>query len=247
MVDWNVIAGNSLSYMTTMAPGSADLVFADPPFNVGLEYDVYKDTKTFGEYWQWSKEWVKLVANVVSPSGTFWVMMPDEFAAEMKVIAYTEGFTLRNWCIWYYTFGPHLKSKFGRNKQHLLYFVKDVEDFTFNERAVRIESERQRIGDKRASPDGRVPGDVWEFPRIAGTFKRRTDHPCQMPEEILTRIVLACSNLGDTVFDPFAGSGVTILAAAKHGRKAIGVELSQAYAKSARERIALAMSGVEAI
>jgi len=174
----------------------------------------------------------------LTDNGSFCIAISDEYAAEIKQLGTNYDLTLRNWIIWHYTFGPHQEKKFGRDKTHLLYFTKHKSNFTFNADAIRVPSLRQtKYQDKRANPKGRVPGDVWEFPRICGTFKKRTGHPAQMPEEITDRIVLACSNPGDLVLDPFAGSGSSIVSAVKHGRRAIGIELSENYAEAARKRV----------
>ena len=159
----------------------------------------------------------------------------------MKLILQNDcGLHCRNWIIWYYTFGVHCKHKFTRSHAHLFYFVKDPQAFTFNADAIRVKSDRQlKYNDKRANPKGKLPHDVWTFSRVCGTFKERVGwHPCQMPVGLLERIIAACSNPGDVVLDPFAGSGTTLVAAARLGRRWSGVELSQQYAARATERIA---------
>lgn len=228
--------GDCLDWLPTI-DGVADLVFADPPFNIGYTYDTYRDNRKSSDYLEWCRRWIEGLHAALTPTGTLWIAIGDEYAAELCLIAKRAGFTLRNWCIWHYTFGVHLRAKFGRSKTHMLYFVKDSKHFTWNPDAVRIESARQRTGDKRADPRGRVPPDVWTASRICGTFKERTGHPCQMPEAILRRIVRACSNPGDTVADPFAGSGTTLAAALKENRNAVGCELSPEYADAIRIRL----------
>jgi site-specific DNA-methyltransferase (adenine-specific) len=167
--------------------------------------------------------------------------------------------------IWYYTFGVNCTRKFSRSHAHLFYFVKHKAQFTFNAQdpSIRVPSARQLVyGDKRANPRGRLPDDTWVlrpqdipesfgadedtwyFPRINGTFKERAGwHGCQMPEQLLGRIVRACSNPGDVVLDPFAGSGTTLAVARKLDRLAIGFELSPEYAARASERLASVASG----
>ena len=126
--------------------------------------------------------------------------------------------------------------------------VKDPDEFTFNAEAIRVPSARQLVyGDRRANPTGRLPDDTWilrpqdlpdgftaeedtwYFPRVCGTFKERAGwHGCQMPEQLLGRIIRACSNPGELVLDPFAGSGTTLAVAKKLGRRYLGFELSPA-------------------
>jgi SAM-dependent methyltransferase len=147
---------------------------------------------------------------------------------------------MRNWIIWHYTFGQQTKSKFARAHTHIFYFVNDKKNFTFNEYAVRVPSDRQLIyNDRRANPVGKMPDDVWEeFPRVCGTFKERKEwHPCQMPENLLKRIIAVSSNVGDCVLDPFSGSGTTLAAAKQLSRNYVGVEISKKYVQNAKKRL----------
>lgn len=250
--------------MSKLPDGSVDLVFADPPFNIGFKYDVYDDRRTADEYLEWSRGWMEQVARVLKSDGSFWLAIGDDFAAELKVLATRDlGMHCRNWVVWYYTFGMHCKAKFTRSHTHLFYFVKDREKFTFNDMSVRVPSARMLVyGDRRANPKGRVPDDTWvlrpqdipesfqaeedtwHFPRVAGTFKERAGfHGCQMPEQLLGRIIKVSSNEGETVLDPFAGSGSTLVVAKKLGRRHLGFEMSKEYAAAAQERINEVKSG----
>lgn len=251
--------GDCITQMKKLPEGCIDLAFADPPFNIGYKYDVYDDRKSVDEYLEWSEQWMREVSRVLKPTGAFWLAIGDEFAAELKVLATrTLGLHCRNWVVWYYTFGVHCKSKFTRSHAHIFYFTKDAKQFTFNDEQIRVPSARMLVyGDKRANPKGRVPDDTWilrpqdapdsfgseedtwYFPRVAGTFKERAGfHGCQMPEQLLGRIIKCCSNEGEIVMDPFAGSGSTLVTAKKLGRTPLGFELSKDYAKQVRERLA---------
>jgi len=253
-----------LEGVNLLEAGSVDLAFADPPFNIGYDYDVYKDRKAANEYLDWSRKWMAGVVRAMKPTGTFWLAIGDEYAAELKLIATSElNLTCRNWVVWYYTFGVHCKAKFTRSHAHLFYFVKDAKDFTFNDAAVRVPSARQLVyADRRADPKGRLPDDTWilrpqdlpdgfkadedtwYFPRVCGTFRERAGwHGCQMPEQLLGRIIRGCSNQGDLVLDPFAGSGTTLAVAKKLGRRWIGFELSKEYAKQIEQRLKQAKVG----
>ncbi|MEW4563677.1 site-specific DNA-methyltransferase [Bremerella sp. JC770] len=256
--------GDCIAQMKKLPEGCIDLAFADPPFNIGYKYDVYDDRKSVDEYLDWSEQWMREVARVLKPTGAFWLAIGDEFAAELKVLATrTLGLHCRNWVVWYYTFGVHCKSKFTRSHAHIFYFTKDAKQFTFNDEQIRVPSARMLVyGDKRANPKGRVPDDTWilrpqdapesfsseedtwYFPRVAGTFKERAGfHGCQMPEQLLGRIIRCCSNEGEIVMDPFAGSGSTLVTAKKLGRTPLGFELSKDYAKQVRERLASVNEG----
>lgn len=247
-----------LKGMKKLVPASVDLAFADPPFNIGYKYDEYHDKKEGEAYLDWSRKWMGAVANCLKPTGTFWLAIGDEYAAELKVIATRElGFTMRSWVIWYYTFGVHCTKKFARSHVHLFHFVKDAKRFTFNDGEVRVPSARQLVyADLRANPKGRLPddtwilrpqdvpdgfasaGDTWYVPRVCGTFKERKGwHGCQMPEQVLGRIIRVSSNPGELVMDPFAGSGTTLAVAKKLGRRWVGFEMSKEYAKQGRDRL----------
>lgn len=263
-----LIHGDCLRELKRLRTRSVHLVFADPPYNIGYQYDEYSDNRSADEYVGWSREWMAEVARVLRNDGAFWLAIGDEYAAELKVTATRElGLTCRNWVIWYYTFGVHCKNKFTRSHAHLLYFVADPTKFTFNDKAIRVPSARQLVyGDKRANPAGRLPddtwvirptpedgwilrpqdlpegftgeSDTWYFPRVCGTFKERGGfHGCQMPEQLLGRVLLACSNVGDLVLDPFAGTGTTLAVAKKLDRRYVGIELSREYTANARRRL----------
>ncbi|MEK6676971.1 MAG: site-specific DNA-methyltransferase [Planctomycetota bacterium] len=253
-----VLAGDCVSQMAKMDAGSVDLCFADPPFNIGYAYDQYDDRRSVEDYLGWSKKWIGEVIRVLKPNGAFWLAIGDEYAAELKVLATRElGLTCRSWVVWYYTFGVHCNAKFTRSHAHLFHFVRDPKSFTFNDMAIRVPSARQLVyADKRANPKGRVPddtwilrpqdvpegfsadSDTWYFPRVCGTFKERAGfHGCQMPEQLLGRIIRACSNEGDLVLDPFAGSGTTLAVGKKLGRQYIGFDVSEEYVEQVTRRL----------
>ena len=250
--------GDCLALLARMPAGSVHLAFADPPFNIGYDYDAYDDRLAADDYLAWSRRWMGEVGRVLRPDGSFWLAIGDEYAAELKVTATRElGFTCRSWVVWYYTFGVNCRQKFSRSHAHLFHFVKDPAAFTFNDDAIRVPSARELVyGDKRASPSGRLPddtwilrpqdlpegfaadGDTWYFPRVCGTFKERSGwHGCQMPEQLLGRIIRASSHEGEVVLDPFGGSGTTLAVARKLGRRFIGFELSEHYATRIEERL----------
>ena len=252
--------GDCVVGMNTMPAGSVDLAFADPPFNIGYDYDVYDDARARHEYLDWSRAWIASVHQALKPDGAFWLAIGDEYAAELKLISQDVGFHCRSWVIWYYTFGVNCKSKFSRSHAHLFHFVKDPAQFTFRSDLLenRIPSARQLVyADKRANSVGRLPDDTWilrpqdlvdcltpgedtwYFPRVAGTFKERAGfHGCQMPEQLLGRIIKLCSNEGETVLDPFSGSATTLAVAKKLGRQFLGFDLSGEYIQRGRDRLA---------
>jgi len=284
--------GDCIKRMNGLPAGCVDLAFADPPFNIGYDYDVYDDAVEHRQYIDWSAEWIAAVHRVLKPSGTFWLAIGDEYAAELKLASQDVGFHCRSWVVWYYTFGVNCAHKFTRSHAHLFYFVKDPENFTFRDDLLenRVPSARELVyNDKRANPLGRLPDDTWiirpadvvgeltsgegawspeaidppsddertftlrpqdldacfkpsentwYFPRVAGTFKERAGfHGCQMPEQLLGRILRTCSNPGDLVLDPFAGSATTLAVAKKLSRGYLGFELSDDYVRYGQERL----------
>lgn len=259
--------GDCVKLFKKVEAGSIDLVFADPPFNIGYKYDVYNDKRRAEEYLRWCGEWMAGVHRALKDDGTFWLAIGDEYAAELKVLAQSEiGFHTRSWVIWYYTFGVNCKRGFTRSHTHLFHFVKDPDRFTFNadNPAIRVPSARSLVyADARANPAGRLPDntwilrpqdapeeafsedqDTWHFARVAGTFKEREGfHGCQMPEQLLGRIIRTCSDPNQTVLDPFSGSGTTLAVAKKLGRRWIGFELSQDYVTRINQRLGAADEG----
>jgi len=235
-----IIHGDCIKELSKAEKPFADLIFADPPFNIGYKYDKYDDKVKSKNYIAWTRDWMEACLKVLKPAGSFYIAIGDDYAANIKVIADELGLSMRNWIIWYYTFGQQTKNRFARSHTHIFYFVKDKKKFTFNGKTIRIPSDRQTIyNDKRANPAGKMPDDVWnQYPRICGTFKEREGwHPCQMPEKLLACIIRLSSNKGNWILDPFSGSGTTAVVAAKLNRKYTGIEFSSNYAKESHKRI----------
>tara|TARA_B100000965_G_scaffold60045_1_gene46066 strand:+ start:2841 stop:4328 length:1488 start_codon:yes stop_codon:yes gene_type:complete len=235
-----IFLGDCISIMKTMPSGKIDLIFADPPYNIGIKYDTYNDKMPYEEYLDWSEQWLEECVRLLSDNGSIYVAINDDYAAELTLIMKRLGLHMRNWIIWYYTFGQAMSKKFSRSHTHILYFTKDKKDFIFNADDIRVESVRQKIGDKRANPKGKVPDDVWKISRVAGTFKERLPGlPTQLPIELLQRVVAASSNPDSIVFDPFCGSGTTPYVAKQMDRKYIATEISPNYCNVARERLGI--------
>jgi site-specific DNA-methyltransferase (adenine-specific) len=234
-----IICGDCIKVLGRAKEPFADLVFADPPFNIGYKYDGYNDLVKREKYIGWTEAWMTACKKVLKPHGSFYVAIGDDYAADVKMAADKLHLILRNWIIWHYTFGQQTKNKFARSHTHIFYFVNDKKNFTFNDHAVRVFSDRQRkYYDRRANPAGKMPNDVWdEYPRVCGTFKERLDFPCQMPESLLARIIRVSSNEGDWILDPFIGSGTTAAVAAKLGRYFTGIDISQEYVEKSKERV----------
>ncbi len=227
--------------------GEVDLVFADPPFNWDVPYDEWSDGMPRAEYERFTYDWLDACIGVLSPTGSLWVNIPDDSAAEVVMHLKRRGLTMINWCVWHFRFGQNRESSFIMSKVHALYFAKDPDQRTWNPDAVLEPSDRATIyGDARTMAKEnnkglRVPMDVWYgkyWGRIQGNNKeRRHQHHNQIPEAYLERVILSCSNEGDLVLDPFCGSGTTSTVARAYGRRSITTEFSKKNAKSAWERI----------
>src|SRR5881275_2359730 len=98
----NILTGDCLGHLAKLPAGCVDLAFADPPFNIGYEYDVYHDRKNRADYLEWTESWLSAVRRVLKPSGSLYVAIGDEYAAEVKLLLDAQGLTLRNWIIWHY-------------------------------------------------------------------------------------------------------------------------------------------------
>ena len=268
-----IIHGDSIQLLNDGPKEWVDLCFADPPFNIGYLYHGYDDQKDVNEYVDWSEKWMRAVHRALKPTGSFYLAIGDEFAADLCHVARRKiGFHMRNWIIWHYTFGQQTKKMFAKSHTHILYFSKEKPDsgltnITFNADTVRVASARQTTyADARANPKGKLPddvwylrpqeaapqayfepgGDTWNVSRVCGTFAERQGwHGCQMPKGILDRIIKASSNEGDVVLDPFNGSGTTVVSAALLNRKYVGIDQSEEYVAHARKRLAHALSSSE--
>ena len=255
-IGWEIITGDCLQVMAETEVYRPRLIFADPPYNIGVEYgDHYDDGRTDDDYLDWAMSWIREATKVLADDGSFWLLVSDEYAAEYGCLIKDAGLTLRSWIIWYESFGVNCTHKFNRTHRHLFYAVKHPKQFTFNAEAVSRASDRlTKYNDSRANPLGKVWDDVWginpAIPRVVDNDRERIPgFPTQLPLSLL-RPIVECSTLpGDLVFDPFNGSGTTGAAclSARHDgkpapRRYVGVELSDHFAALARTRL-MALTG----
>jgi len=180
----NTIAvGDCIDIMRSWPNDTVDLIFADPPYNIGYKYDQYEDRRDDEEYIQWTCDWITACADLLKPSGSFYILIGDEYAAEtrlhLKQLEREHKLAFRNWIVWHYTFGQNCKAKFNRSHAHLFYCVgsamltgdidektatggADVLPFTFNRQEIAVPSARQTVyADLRANPKGKLPDDTW--------------------------------------------------------------------------------------
>ncbi len=139
-----IICGDCIEVLGKVSKPFADLIFADPPFNIGYKYDKYYDKVKKKNYIAWTKEWMSICKKVLKPHGSFYIAIGDDYAANVKIIGDELGLFMRNWIIWHYTFGQQMKTKFARSHTHIFYFVKDEKNFLFYDDQVRVISDRQK-------------------------------------------------------------------------------------------------------
>ncbi len=240
MPDCNIIVGDCVEKMREMEDASVQLVFADPPYNIGVDYGNGKGADDISEhlYELWCHEWAPLAFATLVPGGAMWALTSEKWADKFgRMLSLL--MPRRQRIIWQETFCQYNQNNFSTEHRHLFYHVKPGAPHTWNPDPIRVESARQKMGDKRGKKK-RVPGSVWKIGRLAGTHTKRGRvdwHPAQLPIELLERIILSTTNPGDTVLDLFAGSGSMGVACARHGRDFIGIELNAEYAAMARKRI----------
>ncbi|MEO0513741.1 MAG: site-specific DNA-methyltransferase [Planctomycetota bacterium] len=198
-VPTNTIAGGDcIAQMSAWPEGSADLIFADPPYNIGFKYDQYDDTLPDEAYLQWTYAWIDQCARLLKPTGSFYILIGDEYAAEVRIhlkkLQASGGLLFRNWIVWHYTFGQRCKIKFNRSHAHLFYCVGSAAvnqktgkpkanltknpPFTFHYDQVALPSARMTTyNDHRQNPKGKLPDDTWvlKFPAMENWHVRPQD------------------------------------------------------------------------
>lgn len=241
---WEILTGDCVELLGKQLPGSVRLIFADPPYNIGVPYgDHHDDSIPQEEYLDWCQSWLDASARLLTPDGSMWVLINDEWADFYGVMLRDAGLHRRAWIKWYESFGVNCANNFNRCSRHLFYCVKNPDHFVFNPNAVNRPSDRQaKYSDKRADPGGKVWDDVWglnpEIPRLTGTAKERLpDFPTQLPLKLLLPLVGCASEPGDLVLDPFSGSGTTGAACIQIGRRYLGFEQSPVFADLSRKRL----------
>ena len=239
------------------------LIIADPPYNFCQPYEAYEDNKPADKYLDWTSQWMAAAVKCLDKHGSLFVFAPDEWVSEIDILARKElQIFRRQWIIWAFTFGQRAQRGFTRSHCHILWFTKTKSKYTFNFDAVRVPSARQLVyNDKRAVAGGKPPDDTWMLlkgqmdpymgpdkdtwlvSRVCGTYKERKKHsPNQIPVPIMERIVLACSNPGDHVVDPFAGTGSSGVACAIHGRHWEGFDISATCVNESNRRMKKALA-----
>lgn len=244
MQDINIKLGDALELFKSIPDESVDLIIADPPYNLGKDYGNNNDTKDFDDYLEFSRNWLKEAHRVLKSTGTIYLFMGVRFISYLYSILERElNMELNSWITWYYTQGIGKTKGFSPRHDDILMFNKSKK-FIFNIDDIRIPQKYYR---ERNNMRGANPGNVWEFSHIHYCQKNRKPHPTQKPEGIIERMVLASSNKGDTVLDPFAGSGTTLRVCQQLDRKCIGFELNPEYIQTINDRLNSEFNGFDSL
>ena len=240
----SIIAGDALKVLKSVPGNSVDLIIADPPYNLGKNYGNNNDSMSFDQYLDFSRSWLKEIDRVLKPTGTIYVFMGVQFISYLYDIINRElDYQFNAWICWHYTQGMGKKKGFSPRHDDILMFNKSGA-FTFNLDDIKVPQKYYR---ERNNMRGANPGDVWTFSHVHYCNENRHDHPTQKPEGIIERMVLASSNKGDTVLDPFSGSGTTLRVCQQLDRNAVGIELNPRYVTMTEERLKRPFSGFDSI
>jgi len=231
--------------------GFADLLFIDPPYNLDKKFNEKSfRKKTLEDYAGWVDEWLGKLIKILKPTASIYICSDWQSSTVVHTVA-QKYFKVRNRITWEREKGRGALSNW-KNCSEDIWFCTMSDKFTFNVDAVKIKrkviapyTENGRPKDWEKSEKGNFrltfPSNMWTDLTVPfWSMPENTEHPTQKPEKLLAKIILASSKAGDTVFDPFCGSGTTSVAAKKLGRNFVGVEMDEMYCCLAEKRLALA-------
>jgi len=242
-----IISGDCIAAMAALPDESVDMIFADPPYNLQLGGQLFRPEggrvdacdddwdkfDTFQAYDDFTRAWLKEARRILTPDGTLWVIGSYHNIFRVGAALQDEGYWILNDIIWRKSNPmPNFRGTRFTNAHETLIWASRSEDsrYTFNYRTM-----------KALNDDLQMRSD-WVLPICSGGERVKTEgvkaHPTQKPESLLYRVLLACTNKGDVVLDPFFGTGTTGAVARRLGRKFVGIEREAEYAKIAKQRIA---------
>ena len=239
-----VIEGNSLDILKTLESNSIDVIIADPPYNLGKDYGNNKDNRTFDDYLEFTKCWVKESHRVLKNTGTIYVFMGVRFISYLFMILERDyHFIFNSWITWHYTQGLGKTKGFSPRHDDILMFTKTT-NFNFFLDNIRVPQKYYRSINNMK---GANPGDVWEFSHVHYCNSNRQNHPTQKPEGLIERMILSSSKEDDIILDPFAGSGTTLRVCQQLNRNCIGIEINPEYIQIIKERLKDPFDGFDSI
>jgi site-specific DNA-methyltransferase (adenine-specific) len=237
-----IIRGDALEIMSQIPDDSVDVTFADPPFNLKKSYEQYEDDKETRDYLDWCKQWLNEMVRITKPTGSIFVHNIPKwltyYSCYLNEIAY-----FKHWIAWD-AMGAPLGKTILPNHYGILWYVKSRNFKFYDIRAPHrycreCNALLKDYGGKKhlIHPFGTLVSDVWtDIYRIRHS-KRRDEHPCQLPVHLLERLILMTTDVGDTVLDPFIGTGTFAIAAKRLGRKYIGIDIDDKYVAISREKL----------
>lgn len=245
-----IILGDSLEALhTEIADNSIDLIFADPPYNIGKSFNGHKDKWSKDEdYLSWCYEWLGLCIHKLKPNGSLYVMTSTQFMPYFDIFLRDKLHILSRIAWHYDSSGVQAKKFYGSMYEPILFCVKDRDNYTFNANDILVEAKtgsKRKLIDYRKDPpkvynSEKIPGNVWEFPRVRYRMDEYENHPTQKPVALLDRIIRASSNPGDLVLDPFSGSFTTSFVARSLERRSVGIDMQMDYVRIGLRRLGLA-------
>lgn len=241
--------GDVLRVLDAIPDSSCELIFADPPYNIGKNYNGFKDRWPSDEaYVDWCVGWLDKSLNKLTPDGSLYIMTSTQSMPFIDVYL-RDKLTVLSRIVWHYdSSGKQARRYFGSLWEPILHCVKDPKRYTFNADDIEVEAKtgatRKLIDYRKAVPteysSRKVPGNAWYFPRVRYRMAEYENHPSQKPEALLERIVRASSNEGDRVMDLFSGTFTTSAVAGRLGRLTIGMEADEEYVGVGLRRLGLA-------
>lgn len=242
----DIHAGDCLDLLRTLPDNCAQLVIADPPYNIGPAFGIEKEWVRSSEWLPWCETWLKECTRVLDETGSIFVYGIHHYQCYIQCLLYDLGLHYRRQIIWHYENGwSRSRNTLATHYEPLLWFSKSKQ-YTYLEIREPYKSQ-ERLRHKIIKngkewvphPEGRLAGDVWKFPTLAGRRFRdeRVNHPTQKPLALSDRLVRHFSNPGDLVVVPFAGSGTECVSAASNDRRFWGAELNAEYVDLGRSRV----------
>lgn len=243
-----IFHGDALEVLSQIPDESVDLIFVDPPYNIGKDFAGRKDKwKTDEDYLNWCYQWIDLCIQKLKPTGAFYVMTSTQFMPYFDLFI-RQKMTILSRIVWAYdSSGVQAKKYFGSLYEPILFCVKDKDNYTFNADDIMVEAKtgsKRKLIDYRKNPpqpykNEKVPGNVWDFCRVRYRMEEYENHPTQKPISLLERIIKASSNEGDLVLDPFCGTFTTGFVAKENNRNFIGIEIQEDYYKIGLRRLGI--------
>ncbi len=239
---------------TWIEDGSIDLIFADPPYNIGKIFNGKKEKwKCDQAYLDWCYHWLDLCHRKLTDTGSLYLMAATQYMPYFDIYL-QKNLTILSRIIWHYdSSGMQAKKYFGSLYEPILFTTKNPQNYTFNADEIRVEAKtgavRKLIDYRKSKPapycTTKIPGNVWTIPRVRYKMPEYRKHPTQKPEALLERIIKASSNPGDVVLDLFAGTFTTAAVSQRLGRRSISIEQEYEYVEIGLNRLGINLNNPE--